>query len=178
MDRDGSTAPPGDFPSRESLRVSRPAFKKLIDTPALTKMTVQLAKNEEMKIHTAARIAARYTSGACPSSIARRLVKHFPVAVSEFYITNEEGNVGDQLVDDEISLSQNDRLILINILGLIEHAIEEDFLPLVQLSPFAFKMVFNNLEILLSHVRTFRLAIGILRVIDPVVYRKIMFKMS
>jgi hypothetical protein len=45
-----------------------------------------LAKNNEMKIHTTAHIAARYTTGACADSIARRLVKNFKVAASEVYI--------------------------------------------------------------------------------------------
>jgi hypothetical protein len=86
MEGDGRTARPRDFPSRESYRVSRRKFKKLIVTPALTKIAVLLAKNNEMKIHTTAHIAARYTTGACADSIARRLVKNFKVAASEVYI--------------------------------------------------------------------------------------------
>ena len=42
MEKDGRTARPRDFSSPEAYRVSRRAFKKLIDTPALTKMTVLL----------------------------------------------------------------------------------------------------------------------------------------
>ena len=65
MEKDGRTARPRDFSSPEAYRVSRRAFKKLIDTPALTKMTVLLAKNNEMKIHTAAHIAALYDRCLC-----------------------------------------------------------------------------------------------------------------
>jgi hypothetical protein len=108
MERDGCTARPREFPSRESYRVSRRAFKKLIDTPALTKMTVLLAKNKDMKIHTAAHIAAHYTTGACPNSISRRLVKRFPVAVSKLFIISVEGNDGRKFVDDKISLYHED----------------------------------------------------------------------
>jgi hypothetical protein len=178
MDRDGSTAPPGDFPSRASFRVSRRAFKKLMDTPALTKMTVLLAKNEEMKIHTAARIAARYTTGACPDSIARRLVKRFPVAVSEFFITSMEKNYRDQFGDCRINLSPKDRIIFLDLLNLLEDVIEEDFLPLVRLSPTAVEMVFNNSEMLFSHVGWFYRAFVIFRIVRPTLYRDIIFTTS
>src|SRR5580693_7582304 len=100
---DGRTARPRDFPSRESHRVSRSLFKKLIDMPALTKMAVLLAKNKEMKIHTAAHIAASYTTGACPNSIARRLVKRFKVVVPGLSILRERID-GNKLIDDESSL--------------------------------------------------------------------------
>ena len=175
MERDGSTAPPRDFPSRESFRVSRRAFKKLMDTPALTKMTVLLAKNEEMKIHTAARIAARYTTGACANSIARRLVKRFPVAVSEFFITSVERNDGHQFVDYRIILSQEDRIIFNDLLNLMEDAIEENFLPLVRLSPAAFEMVFNNSELLFTLILQFHRAFVILRIVRPTLYRDSIF---
>jgi hypothetical protein len=116
IEEDGRTARPRDFPSRESHRVSRSAFKKLIDMPALTKMAVLLAKNKEMKIHTAAHIAASYTTGACPNSIARRLVKRFKVVV---FILRER-IYGNKFIDDESSLSPETYIILINILNLIE----------------------------------------------------------
>jgi hypothetical protein len=77
MEGDGRTA-------RESYRVSRRVFKKLINRPALTKMTVLMAKNKNMEIHTAARMAAGFTTGACANSIARRLVIHFKAAASEY----------------------------------------------------------------------------------------------
>jgi hypothetical protein len=178
MERDGCTARPRDLPSRESYRVSRRAFKKLIDTPALTKMTVLLAKNTEMKIHTAAYIAARYTTGACANSIARRLVKRFPVAASEFYITRVKGNDGHQFVDDRISLSHEDSIILFDILKLIENEIEENFLPLVQLSRTTFERFFNNHELLLSHVHCLRIAIGVLIIIRPGILSKSIFTIS
>jgi hypothetical protein len=114
-----------DFPSHETFRISRRAFNKLIHTPALTKMTVLLAKNNEMKIHTAAHIAARYTTGACANSIARRLVKHFKATASEFSFFRLEGNDGHQFVDDRISLSHEDNIILLGILELIENGLEE-----------------------------------------------------
>jgi hypothetical protein len=178
MERDGSTAPPRDFPSRESFRVSRRAFKKLIDTPALTKMTALLAKNEEMKIHTAAHIAARYTTGACANSIARRLVKRLPVAVSEFLIMSVGGNDGHQFDDDRISLPQEDKIIFNDLLNLIENEIEENLLPLVRLSPTAFEMVFNNSELLFAHILWFHRAFLILRIIRPTLYRKIILTTS
>jgi hypothetical protein len=117
MERDGRPSRQPDFSSCESYRFSRRAFKKLIDTPALTKMAVLLAKNKEMKIHTAAHIAARYTTGACANSIARRLVKHFRMAASE--IMNMAGNVGRQFVFDRVSLSHEDNIIFMNILQSI-----------------------------------------------------------
>jgi hypothetical protein len=105
IEEDGRTARPRDFPSRESHRVSRSTFKKLIDMPALTKMAVLLAKNKEMKIHTAAHIAASYTTGACPNSIARRLVKRFKVVVSGLSILRDRI---DEFIDGKIILSERD----------------------------------------------------------------------
>jgi hypothetical protein len=178
MERDGCTERPRDLPGREPYRVSRRAFKKLIDTPALTKMTVLLAKNKEMKIHTAAHIAARYTTGACPNSIARRLVKRFPVAVSKFFIISVEGNDGHKFVDDKISLYHEDSIIFIKALQVIEDVIEENFLPLVKLSPIAFEMIFNNSEVLFAHFDWFYRAIVILRIMRPTFYLKIILNAS
>jgi hypothetical protein len=175
MEEDGRTARPRDFPSRESHRVSRRAFKKLIDTPALTKMTVLLAKNKEMKIHTAAHIAARYTTGACANSIARRLVIHFPVRASEIM---NVGNVRRQFVGDEIGISDKDNIIMINLLNLIEDHIEENFLPFLALSRVTFEIFFNNSERLLSETFWFRRALVILRFTRPVFYAETIFTAS
>lgn len=147
MEEDGRTARSRDFPSHESHRVSRNAFKKLIDMPALTKMAVLLAKNKEMKIHTAAHIAASYTTGACPNSIARRLVKRFKVAVSGHSIVRERID-SNKFIDGKNSLSQGDYIILINLLNLIENEVEENFVPLMGLSSATFEIIFNNSEIL------------------------------
>jgi hypothetical protein len=171
MERDGRTSRPPDFSI--SYRFSRRALKKLIDTPALTKMTVLLAKNKEMKIHTAARIAARYTTGACANSIARRLVKHFPVAASE--IMNRPGNDGRQFVYDRVSLSHEDNIIFINILQSVEGQIEEDFLLVSQLSRAAVERLFSNFEWRLSHIILLLRALFILRIMRPAFYRKIIF---
>lgn len=162
-----------DFPSHETFRISRRAFNKLIHTPALTKMTVLLAKNNEMKIHTAAHIAARYTTGACANSIARRLVKHFKATASEFSFFRLEGNDGHQFVDDRISLSHEDNIILLGILELIENGLEENFLPLLHLSRATFERVFNSFEMLFPHVLGFYRALAILRILRPAFYRKI-----
>jgi hypothetical protein len=176
MEEDGRTARPRDFPRRESHRVSRSAFKKLIDMPAMTKMAVLLAKNKEMKIHTAAHIAARYTTGACANSIVRRLVKHFPVAASE--IMNMGGNDGRKFVDDDISLSDKDNIILINLLNLIDDHIEENFLPLLALSRVTFEILFNNSERLLSESSWFCSALVILGLVRPVFYRETIFTVA
>ena len=174
MERDGRPSRQPDFSSCESYRFSRRAFKKLIDTPALTKMTVLLAKNKEMKIHTAAHVAARYTTGACANSIARRLVKHFPVAASE--IMNKAGNVGRQFVYDRVSLSHEDNIIFMNILQSVEDRIEEDFLLVSHLSRAAVERLFNNFEWGLSHIILLhRGALFILIIMRPAIYRKIIF---
>jgi hypothetical protein len=173
MERDGQ---PPDFSSPEAYRVSRREFKKLIDTPALTKMTVLLAKDKEMKIHTAARIAARYTTGASADSIARRLVKRFPVSAS--VIMNVGRNDGRRFVDDEICLYDNDDIILINLLTMIEDHIEENFFPLLALSRNAFEMFFNNHELLGDKISWFHRALVILEFLRPVFYRKIIFTVS
>lgn len=175
MEGDGRTARPRDFPSREAYRVSRRKFKKLINTPALTKMAVLLARNNEMQIHTTAHIAARYTTGSCADSIARRLVKHFKATASEVYILILEENDRHQFVDYRDSISHEDNIIFINILELIENEIEENFLPLLDLSSGTFERFFNNSELLLSQVRTFYLALAILRILRPAFCHKIIF---
>jgi hypothetical protein len=106
--------------------------------PALTKMAVLLAKNKEMKIHTAAHIAASYTTGACPNSIARRLVKRFKVVVPGLTILRERID-GNKFIDDKSSLTQEVDTILINILNLIENGVEENFIPLMGLSSAKFE---------------------------------------
>jgi hypothetical protein len=175
MEEDGRTARPRDFPSRESRRVSRSTFKKLIDMPALTKMAVLLAKNKEMKIHTAARIAARYTTGACPNSIARRLVKRFKVVVSGLSILREQI---DEFIDAKSNLPQEDNVILINILNLIENCIEENFIPLMGLCSATFERLFNNLETLSTEIDWFCRALVILSIMRPAFYGKIILTPS
>ena len=171
MEGDGRTARPRDFPSLESYRVSRRVFKKLIDTPALTKMTALLAKNKEMKIHTAAHIAARYTTGACANSIARRLVIHFKAAASEY----SSLGLGHRFDDERISLSRKTNIILTTILESIEEELEGNFLPLLQLDSVTFEKIFNNVKLLLSGVRVLYFAFTILRIMRPAFYRKIIF---
>ena len=167
MEKDGRTATPRDILSPEAYRVSRRAFKKLIDTPALTKMTVLLAKNKEMKIHTAALIAARYTTGACANSIARRLVIHFPERASEIM---NVGNVRRQFVGNEIGLSDKGNIIMINILNLIENHIEENFFPFLALDRVMFEIFFNNYERLFSEISWFFRALVILGLMRPVFF--------
>ena len=172
IEEDGRTARPRDFPSRESHRVSRSLFKKLIDMPALTKMAVLLAKNKEMKIHTAAHIAASYTTGACPNSIARRLVKRFKVVVSGLSILRDRI---DEFIDGKGSLSERDYINLINILDMIENRVEENFVPLIGLDSATFERIFNNSEILSSEVDWFCRALAVLSIMRPAFYRKIIF---
>ena len=146
-------------------------FKKLIDTPALTKMTALLAKNKEMKIHTAAYIAARYTTGACANSIARRLVIHFKAAASEY----SSLSLGHRFDDDRISLSHKTNIILTTILESIEKELEENFLPFLQLDSVTFEKIFNNFELLLSRVHVLYFTVAILRIMRPAFYRKLIF---
>jgi len=176
IEEDGRTARPRDFPSRESHRVSRSLFKKLIDMPALTKMAVLLAKNKEMKIHTAAHIAASYTTGACPNSIARRLVKRFKV-VAGLSILRERID-DNKFTDDRSSLSQEDYIILNDILNLIGNEIDENFIPLIGLSSATFERIFNNYEMLSPQVVWFCRALAILSIIRPAFYCKIILKTS
>jgi hypothetical protein len=178
IEEDGRTARPRDFPSRESHRVSRSLFKKLIDMPALTKMAVLLAKNKEMKIHTAAHIAASYTTGACPNSIARRLVKRFKVVVPGLSILRERID-GNKFIDDESSLPQETYIHLIKILNLIENVVEENIITrLIGLDSATFERIFNNSEILSSEVDWFCRALAVLSIMRPAFYRKIILDTS
>jgi len=58
-----------------AARRRRAAPKEMRDTLALIKTLKLLVKNKKMKLHTAARIASPYTTGASPDAITRRIVK-------------------------------------------------------------------------------------------------------
>jgi hypothetical protein len=111
-----------DFPSEEFHSLSRRDYKKILDTPAVIKMAVLLINNEEMKIHTAGRIASCYTTGACPESTARRLEKRLRTTALSFLTL---GHL-------EIDLSSKDRDILLKLMQLTESYVDSEFLPFMQ----------------------------------------------
>jgi hypothetical protein len=60
------------------------------DAQASIKIVALLVENEKMKLHTAAGIASRYTTGPSPEATTRRLVKRFKVATHEYLKTRAE----------------------------------------------------------------------------------------
>ncbi len=64
-----------------------------------------------MKLHTAARIASRYTTGASADAITRRIVKGIKTTLREYYKTRAEKD-DRHLVEDGFTLSDAEIIIL------------------------------------------------------------------
>jgi hypothetical protein len=71
-----------------------------------------LARNKEMKLHTAAKKASCYTTGASPEANTRRLVKRFKIAVHKYLKTRGDKDDAHLIEDEFITLSYSDRIIL------------------------------------------------------------------
>jgi hypothetical protein len=144
-----------DFPSEEFRSLSRRDYRKLLDTPAVIKMAALLIHDREMAIHTAARIASRYTTGSCPDSTARRLKKRLnTVAFASF----TRGRL-------EIDLSSQDYDILLELIQLTESYVDNEFLPFMKVSepyrqrlfarslPFLYAFYLKNMVLILDVIR-------------------------
>jgi uncharacterized protein YoaH (UPF0181 family) len=116
------------FREHEGIATRRQrAPKAMRDALALSKMATWLAQKKQMKLHTAARLASRYTTGPCTDSIVRRLVKNFRKAVHQ-YLRTRLALYPDSviLVDDTSNPSDSDSLIdLMERVDLLEETIEK-----------------------------------------------------
>ena len=114
-----------------AARRRRAASKEMRDTLALIKTLKLLVKNKKMKLHTAARIASRYTTGASPEAITRRIVKGIKTILREYYKTRAEKD-DRHLVEDGFTLSDAEIIILretVDILKEIADLLEETSNP-------------------------------------------------
>jgi hypothetical protein len=118
-----------NFSSRKFSGPSRRELKKKKDLPALVKMVRLLAQNPEMKPHTAAEKASRYTTGASVEAIRRRLVKRLKAAGVEYLETNPPADeFFKHTCSDPTISSENMHLILYAVLGpFLSHAAIEQW---------------------------------------------------
>jgi hypothetical protein len=110
------------------------APKEMRDTLALIKTLKLLVKNKKMKLHTAARIASRYTTGASPEAITRRIVKGIKTTLREYYKTRAEKD-DRHLVEDGFTLSDAEIIILretVDILKEIADLLEKEIADLLE----------------------------------------------
>lgn len=114
-----------------AARRRRAAPKEMRDTLALIKTLKLLVKNKKMKLHTAARIASRYTTGASADAITRRIVKGIKTTLREYYKTRAEKD-DRHLVEDGFTPSDAEIIILretVDILKEIADFLEETSNP-------------------------------------------------
>ena len=114
-----------------AARRRRAASKEMRDTLALIKTLKLLVKNKKMKLHTAARIASRYTTGASADAITRRIVKGIKTTLREYSKTRAEKD-DRHLVEDGFTLSDAEIIILretVDILKEIADFLEETSNP-------------------------------------------------
>ena len=117
-----------------AARRRRAASKEMRDTLALIKTLKLLVKNKKMKLHTAARIASRYTTGASADAITRRIVKGIKTILREYYKTRAEKD-DRHLVEDGFTLSDAEIIILretVDILKEIADLREKEIADLLE----------------------------------------------
>jgi hypothetical protein len=102
-----------------AARRRRAAPKEMRDTLALIKTLKLLVKNKKMKLHTAARIASPYTTGASPDAITRRIVKGIKTTLHEYSKTRAEKD-DRHLVEDGFTPSHSDVIILKETIDILE----------------------------------------------------------